>query len=45
MIEAPQFGGFSGIVSGNAGVLLVTVMVRWSPGSHAGLDSANRRAS
>jgi len=24
MIEAPQFGGFSGIVSGNAGVLLVT---------------------
>src|SRR3977135_3718232 len=32
MLEAPEFGGFSSIVSGNAGVLLVTVMVRWAPG-------------
>ena len=32
MLEAPQFGGFTVIVSGSAGVLLVTVIIRWSPG-------------
>src|SRR6266849_1133364 len=40
IFTAPQFGGFSVMVSGCAGVLLVTVITRWSPGFTCSVGSS-----